>query len=700
MRIGIELAPGLISDDTSFSQQGSYRDANNVRFVNGRPEVIKGWEKTTSNLLSGACRTILSWKDNNARPHIAFGTHSDLLVYKSGSLYDITPAGYVKGNINGATGQGFGTGSYGKGPYGQISAVSVDYGPRIWTLVNFGESLIATPRLGEIYWWRNDVGVPATKVSDEPGAVAVPVKNNIVLVTKQRQVLSFGCNEEFSGVYNPLCIRGSDIGGNLQDWAVTAANNAFEEILPSGGSIVGAKLFGDYVVVWTQNSLYVGAFIGDPGQTYRFDAVDGAVGLLGPNAVSIVGQTAFWISPDLQVWSCGVGGVPELVMCPIRDDTLGHLAELQGDKVVVSYVPSANELRIDYPDSRDGLENSRYLSLSLADGAWSKGVQSRTAFERGLAFVNPLGVQTFVRDLVHPSEVVDTATAQGALDAIVAAKNLGENRVVQTSATGVSNTAISWGQSGWGLSYAGSGSLMSGVLSGLGVDVGYRVSISFRAKIISGPNVSANVVFDRSTTDIVNTVTITPQDQLFVVENLTAASTTDVVKIEMTPASGTVVEVTDLKVEFRNSSTAWSPARNDGNLFASHYKWLTTTVYPQTVGECYFHEKGNSADGGPLDWHLETNDFALDENETAMLVRGFIPDFKDQQGDVLLSVFLRMYPQDNERVLGPFTVKATDRQKDFMGTGKIARLKLSGSSAPASLRMGRPVFDLKPAGRR
>lgn len=47
---------------------------------------------------------------------------------------------------------GYGTGPYGAGPYGGLSAAAAT--PRIWSLDNFGENLLAAPRGGGLYEWQ------------------------------------------------------------------------------------------------------------------------------------------------------------------------------------------------------------------------------------------------------------------------------------------------------------------------------------------------------------------------------------------------------------------------------------------------------------------------------------------------------------------------------------------------------------------
>ena len=93
MRQPLELPPGLNADDTTFAASGRWSDGSNVRFWEGRPQTINGWESITGSTLTGTCRTIFPWNDTAGNPNIAFGTNSKLQLYYSSTLYDITPYG-------------------------------------------------------------------------------------------------------------------------------------------------------------------------------------------------------------------------------------------------------------------------------------------------------------------------------------------------------------------------------------------------------------------------------------------------------------------------------------------------------------------------------------------------------------------------------------------------------------------------------
>jgi hypothetical protein len=186
IRAPVELAPGIVTDETTFATPGRWADGNNVRFWFGKPETIGGWSTALTGL-AGVCRTTLAWIDISGTQNIAFGQHSGLQVDVGGALADITPAGFAAGPIDGAGGPGYGTGGYGDADYG-ISA-SVGYQALTWSLANYGEWLIANPRGDTIFVWQNDPDALAAAVANAPSVV------NTILVTPERQLLAFGCHQ-------------------------------------------------------------------------------------------------------------------------------------------------------------------------------------------------------------------------------------------------------------------------------------------------------------------------------------------------------------------------------------------------------------------------------------------------------------------------------------------------------------------------
>lgn len=377
MRLPIEPPPGVVSDDTAFSMQMRVSDGNNIRWDNGKAQAIGGWNKIVGTQMSGVCRNVLAWLDNSGFENIAFGTHTHLYVLLGGLLADITPtADFTPGAEHGAGGPGYGSGDFGEGDFGEGSGS--DYFPLTWSLANWGENLLANPRQQSIFVWTNDTGVEAVRIANAPDNVMA------MLVTPERQVLAFGCNEELSGDFNPRCIRGCDLE-DYDDWTTAPDNNAFEHILEASGGarIITARMVGPYVAVWTDFGLFVGTFIGDPSQTYRFDLVSANCGLIGPNAVVVQGQRAWWWTSDHQCFTWTPEEMPQPVNCPIRDEFRANLAAGQFEKIAGTLIAKYGEVWWFYPDMRDGIECSRYVMLGTQippDTAlpWSRGILARS----------------------------------------------------------------------------------------------------------------------------------------------------------------------------------------------------------------------------------------------------------------------------------------------------------------------------------
>lgn len=379
MRIPLELPPGLKSDDTAFASSPAWVDGSNVRFRLGRPQTIGGWESITTTLLTGVCRSAFPWTDNSNILNIAFGTNTNLQLYQGGLLYDITPAAsFTPGAVDGTGTSGYGTGSYGSGQYGEPSAS--DYFPLTWSLAAYGQTLIACPRNQTIFQWSNNTGTPAAAVTNAPAQVTY------ALVSPQRQIFAIGCSQEVGGAFNPMCVRHSDVAG-ATGWTtdITSGSTSREYVLPGGGRLVAGRVMGKNLLIWSNYELFLGTYVGQLTQVWTFDKIGEKCGLIGPNAAVVVDQTAYWISPDRQFHSYTLGGPVLDVPCPIREDFANNLSASQGDKIVASSIAEFSEVRFDYPDSRDGYENSRYVAVNLPtlltapDNAWYRGKMARTA---------------------------------------------------------------------------------------------------------------------------------------------------------------------------------------------------------------------------------------------------------------------------------------------------------------------------------
>lgn len=330
-------------------------------------------------------RTVLAVIDANTFSFTA-GAAATSGAAGGGSAITIAPqAAFVTGQIDGTGGSGYGTGAYGVGTYGSPSAT--DYFPRTWAMGIYETGdLYASPRGGTIFRWQQNTANHAIPLDNAPRQVSA------MLCNAQRQVMALGCNHSVDGLFDPLCIRWSDIEGPTT-WAETSANNAGEYILNGDGRIVSGVVLGSYILVFTDVACYLGTYIGNPGETWRFERLGRNCGLIGPNAVAVGFGNALsvaWISPDAQFWSYTLGGAPTPIDCPIRKDFADNISIGQNDKIYAATISSFKEVRWFYPDARDGLENSRDLTVS--DEGWWSGQLPRTAFVDAGPGQSPIGV--------------------------------------------------------------------------------------------------------------------------------------------------------------------------------------------------------------------------------------------------------------------------------------------------------------------
>lgn len=324
--------------------------------------------------------------------HFTFTSNATSSATGGGAAVVETPQVLLPaGSTDGTGSVGFGTGAFGGGPWGE-TPVTADYFPRTWSLDAWGEELLASPRNGGLYLWSNDTSAKAIAVEGAPVqityALVAPVDGGYMAV-------AIGCNQEVDGVFNPRVIRHSSIR-NLTQWSTLAdSSTAREYTLPGSGRLVAARMCGPYMLVWSADELFLGTFVGALNEPWRFDRVGMHCGLIGPNAAVVVGQSAYWASPDRQFYRYDLGGAAGPIECQIRVEYATNLAAAQADKIVASSNAEFSEVRWDYPDGRDGFENSRFVRLCVSGpdaGAWSQGVQARTAFVDAGPSLYPVGV--------------------------------------------------------------------------------------------------------------------------------------------------------------------------------------------------------------------------------------------------------------------------------------------------------------------
>ena len=87
----ILFKPGVNKENTRYTTEGGWYEADKVRFRQGNPEVIGGWEPFSADNYLGVCRSLWNWVTLGGDNLIGIGTNLKFYLAQGGVFYDITP---------------------------------------------------------------------------------------------------------------------------------------------------------------------------------------------------------------------------------------------------------------------------------------------------------------------------------------------------------------------------------------------------------------------------------------------------------------------------------------------------------------------------------------------------------------------------------------------------------------------------------
>ncbi len=271
----MQIQPGIFKDDTVYSQEGKYVDANKIRFLKGRAEKLGGWAKLdTDTIASGVARTLLPFRGQvaNNKRYIGIGTHSHLYLYDdgAGSYIDITPGS-----------------SYSAGAQHTTVSSGVFTFAGIWTMDTFGEDLLCVNKIGgklyklDLSAYQGDATTNAAAVTAASGS-SIPSSANGVIVNQQsRQVILYGAHDGTNDA--PMRVAFSDLETD-NDFTATLDNFAGAVELQGGNLLLGAVRTKGNILLFSDTTVFSMTFVGQP-DVYAFQTLAENAGLVGPNAV-------------------------------------------------------------------------------------------------------------------------------------------------------------------------------------------------------------------------------------------------------------------------------------------------------------------------------------------------------------------------------------------------------------------------------
>ena len=154
--------------------------------------------------------------------------------------------------------------------------------------------------------------------------------------------------------------------------------------------------------------------------------------------------------------------------------------------------------------------------------------------------------------------------------------------------------------------------------------------------------------------------------------------------------------------------TTWVDRGVFQNPLATEYLTDTTAnATPTVIGlsngvsNYYKQEFGTEANGSAMNAYIQSGDFNIDEGgEQLMRIARYIPDFRNQSGDLTMTWSFKNYPYGDVISQTTSNVATTDTKKDIRGRGRQANFKIESNTNGGNFKMGTFTIDAFPDGGR
>ena len=155
--------------------------------------------------------------------------------------------------------------------------------------------------------------------------------------------------------------------------------------------------------------------------------------------------------------------------------------------------------------------------------------------------------------------------------------------------------------------------------------------------------------------------------------------------------------------------TAWTDIGTFEKPIATQYDPDSTattisTIYGLTAGRSiiYNQEDGVNANGAAMNSYIYSGYFDIGDGDDMLLMSRFIPDFKNQVGNLTIRLLLRPYPQASASPssLDPYVITPTTQKVDTRARGRQIQLRIESNEVDGNWRFGTMRVDLQKDGLR
>jgi hypothetical protein len=690
----LKYNPGIVKDITQYSagKNGPYWvDGDLVRFRNGYPTKIGGWENEQINALdsagsitsdpttlTGIGRKMVYWRAiADGEDRIAVGTHNHLYIVENGALYDITPLRYNT-NATSTTAEAL------DDIETEIDIVS-SIGFKQDGVVKIDDEIITYTGIS------TNTLTGCTRGTNSTSAVA----HDISSIITQILINPFATTDES----NIVTITDIAHGATTEDWVV------FENVEAIGGvSAANLNRMSGYQVTVLTNDTYT---ITVPSDATSTVSIGGGLNVIIQYLIGIDAGLGAQSSAPALGWGAGGWGneawgtARSASATDVSLDNSSWNLNLWGEDLIATVRNNA----IYYWDTSAGPTVRASLVSSIAGAASVPNVARVTIVSFPDRHFIAAGCQAYA---VGGGGNVDDMLVRWSTQedftkfAPTATNTAGDQRLevgtkIVSMISAREETIISTDEAIYGMTFVGppftfsfrllatdAGS--SGLNAMISIDgnvfwMGRRNFFRYDGIVKELPCPVQYYVFDRLQDNFI--------DKVVVGHNKKFKEITWFYVSNDNPA-GTLNPENDSYVTYNYADNAWSIGSMGRTVWSDSFGFRSTPFAFDSNGYLYNHETGTSANGSAMNAYIESAPREITaEGENLYIVDKVVPDVT-MSSDSSLSLYIntRKYPNATETTKGPFTITSTTGKVSVRAKGRQMSVKLESTGTEDDWSLG------------
>ena len=689
----LKYNPGIVKDITEYAagKNGPYWvDSDLVRFKNGYPEKLGGWEKDQINALDpagtitstevaieGIARRMVYWRSNSdGEDRLIVGTHNHLLIVENGALYDVTP---LRDESNTATT----TGEALDNSETSIDLVSVT-GFTTAGAIKVDSEIITYTGISSLTLTGCTRGTNSTSAAaHDNGAVATQVLINPITTADESAIVT---------------ITDTAHGATTGDWVVISGAAA------TGG--ISANDFNNYygyqITVVNANTYTITL----PSAATSTVSTGGGLTVVIDYLIGIEDGLGAQSSDPALGW--GVGGWGEstwgtpraLTSSDVSLDNSSWNIDLWGEDVIATVRNGA----IYYWDTSAGVTNRAVLVSSLASSDNVPNIARTAVVSFPDRHFIAGGCQAYVAGgggdvdnmLVRWSTQEDFSSWGPTATNTAGDQRLQVGTKIVAMLAAREETIISTDEAIYGMTFVGGNFVFSfrllatnagaaGLNTMISIDgnvfwMGKRNFFSYDGIVKEIPCSVQHYVFDRMQTRYIDKV-VTGHNKKF--KEITWFYVSDENTVTINPEN-------DSYVTYNYAENAWTVGSMDRSVWSDSFGARTVPFAFDPDGYLYSHETGTSADGSAMNSYIEGSPREITQNgQDLYMVDKVVPDVTmSSNTNLFLYMNTRKYPNAPETIKGPFTITSSTEKVSTRAKGRQIALKFQSTGTTDDWTLG------------